>query len=231
MYVVIAGGGLVGGGLARKLQNNKSDVVVIEPDRTLCDKLYTETGVVAICGNASRIEVLQEAGVEKADVLVAATDHDTENLACVILAKSMGVPMIITRMRDSNYENAYKVAGVHTIVRTTDLMINQMIMEIQNPPVEKVAMIGGGRANIFIVRVPEHAGIVGKTIPQITHEHDFPAECVFMAVFNHETDTFNMLRGEQTISERDEIFLASPAKDIKRVVDLLTAPVPEICLK
>jgi len=223
MYVVIAGGGLVGGGLARELLANKYDVVIIDPDQKQCDKLYTEIGVVAVCGHASRIEVLKDAGIEKADIVVAATAKDTENLACVILAKSMNVPLIIARMRDQNYENAYKVAGVNTIVRVTDMMINQMIMEIENPQVRKVTTIGGGRANIFAVRVPEGASVAGKKVKEIVQESDFPAECVFMAVYNHKEDTFSMVRGSQSINAQDEIFLTAPTSEIKKVVDKLTA--------
>ncbi len=223
MYVVIAGGGLVGGGLARELLVKKYDVVIIDPDQKQCDKLYTEIGIVAVCGYASRIEVLKDAGIEKADIMVAATAHDTENLACAILAKSMDVPLIIARMRDKNYENAYKVAGVHTIVRVTDMMINQMIMEIENPQVRKITSIGGGRANIFAIRIPKGAGVAGKKVKEIVQESNFPAECVFMAVYNHEEDIFSMLRGFQSINEGDEIFLTAPTSEIKKVVDIMTA--------
>ena len=223
MYVVIAGGGLVGGGLARKLLANKYDVVVIDPDQNQCDKLYTEMGIVAVCGNASRIEVLKDAGIDKADIMVAATASDTENLACVILAKSMEVPQIIARMRDKNYENAYKVAGVNTIVRVTDMMIDQMIMDIENPRVRKLTTIGGGRANIFAVRIPEGADVSGKQVKDIVQGPNFPSECVFMAVYNHEKDSFSLVRGSQSIHEQDEIFLTAPTSEIKRLVDILTA--------
>ena len=127
MYIVIAGGGMVGGGLARKLLENKHDVVLIDPDENVCNKLYAETGVVAVKGSATHIEVLKEAGAAKADVVVAATPHDADNLACAILAKSLDVPQVIVRMRDPNYENAYRVAGVNSIVRVTDLMVSQIM--------------------------------------------------------------------------------------------------------
>ncbi|MFW5798691.1 MAG: NAD-binding protein, partial [Planctomycetota bacterium] len=51
MYVVIAGAGLVGGMVARKLLENKHDVVVVDADKAICDRLYAETGVVTIFGN------------------------------------------------------------------------------------------------------------------------------------------------------------------------------------
>jgi len=143
MYIVVAGGGMVGGGLVRSLLDNKHDVVLIEQHKELCDKLYAETGVVAITGGATSIQALTEAGIRKADVVVAATGSDADNLACAILAKSFDVTRVIVRMRDPAYKNAYIVAGVHSIVRVTDLMVNQMMMDIENPEVRRITTIGG----------------------------------------------------------------------------------------
>ncbi|MBN2594586.1 MAG: TrkA family potassium uptake protein, partial [Sedimentisphaerales bacterium] len=109
MYIVVAGGGMVGGGLVRSLLDNKHDVVLIEQHKEICDQLYAETGVIAITGSATSIQALTEAGIRKADVLVAATGRDADNLACAILAKSFEVPRVIVRMRDPAYKNAYIV--------------------------------------------------------------------------------------------------------------------------
>jgi trk system potassium uptake protein TrkA len=223
MYIIIIGGGMVGGGLVRMLLDNKHDVVLIEQDKETCDRLYAETGVVSINASATSIEALNEAGISKADVLVAATGKDADNLACAILAKSFEVPQIIVRMRDPAYKNAYIVAGVHSIVRMTDLMISQMIMDIENPQVRRITSIGGGKADIFLVIVPEHAKIAGKSIKDIVGNRHFPSQCVFIAVYNRKTEEFSIPRGQQVINEGDELFLISTAENIKKAVDLLIA--------
>ena len=103
MYVVIAGIGLVGGELARRLVENKHDVVVIDKDKEICDRIYAETGVVAIHGNVSQVETLSEANVHKADFLAATTGSDADNLACAILAKSFGTStMFVLVMKTNN---------------------------------------------------------------------------------------------------------------------------------
>jgi len=223
MYVLVAGGGMVGGGLVRRLLDNKHDVVLIEQCKELCDKLYTETGVVAINASATSIEALNEAGIRKADVVVAATGNDTDNLACAILAKSFEVPQIIVRMRDPAYKNAYRVAGVHSIVRVTDLMVSQVMMDIENPEVRRITTIGGGKADVFLVIVPERAKVAGRSVQDIVGSRQFPSQCVFIAVYNHETEEFSIPRGKQVINEGDELFLISTAENIKKAVDLLTA--------
>ena len=223
MYIVIAGGGMVGGGLVRRLLDNKHDVVLIEQHKDICDKMYAETGVVAINGSATSIEVLNAAGISKTDVLVAATGSDADNLACAILAKSFDVPRITVRMRDPAYKNAYKVAGVSSIVRVTDLMVSQMMMDIENPRVRRVTTIGGGKANIFVVIVPERAKVAGKSVENIVGSRHFPSQCVFIAVYNQQTEEFSIPRGKQVITEGDELFLISTAENIKKAVDFLTA--------
>jgi trk system potassium uptake protein TrkA len=223
MYIIVAGGGMVGGELVRRLVENKHDVVVIEQDKEVCNKLYSETGAIAINGNAARAEILKEAGVDKADVVVAATGNDADNLACAILAKSFGVPQIIIRMRNPDYENAYKLVGVTSIVHVTDLMVNQMIVEIEKPKVRRVMTIGGGKAHIYSVIIPQGAKIAGEKVEDIARNPKFPPQCVFIAMYNHETNELSIPRGQQVIDEGDELFLISTAEDIKKVADFLTS--------
>ena len=223
MYIVVAGGGMVGGVLIRRLIKNKHDVVLVDPHQEVCDKLYAETGVVAVNGSAASIEVLKETGIEKADVVVAATGSDADNLACAILAKSFAVPRIIVRMRNPAYEKPYRLVGADTIVRVTDLMVNQMIGEIENPEVRRITTIGGGRADIFVVIIPKGAKVAGKSVEDITSSGQFPSQCVFVALYNQESEEFSIPRGKQVVNEGDELFLISTAENIKIITDLLTA--------
>jgi trk system potassium uptake protein TrkA len=126
-------------------------------------------------------------------------------------------------MRDPSYEHAYEVAGVNKIVRVTDLMVNQMLMEIENPRVRRITTIGGGRANIFMLIVPKGAKVVGQTIREIADHKAFPSQCVVIAVFAEEEGEFSIPRGEQVINEGDELFLISTAENIRKVADFLTA--------
>lgn len=223
MYIVIAGAGMVGSALARKLMQAKHDVVIIDENKETCDNMYAEIGVVAIHGNAARIEILNEAAIEKADVAIAATGSDADNLACAILAKSFGVARIIVRMRNPAYEKAYRLAGVTSIVRVLDLMVNQMIMEIEQPRVRRIVTIGGGKADIFMVNIPQGANVAGKSIEAIAKHPKFPSQCVFIAVYSEQTEEFSIPRGERVIREGDEVFLISTAEDIKMAADFLTA--------
>ena len=221
MYVVIGGIGLVGGELARRLIANKHDVVVIDKDKDVCDHMYAETGVVAIHGNVNQVETLKEANIDKADTLAATTGSDADNLACAILGKSLGVPDVIARMRNPNYEKAYKLLGLTSVLHVTDLMVNQMMIEIEKPKVRRVLSVGGGKADIYSVVIPKTARVAGKTVESIARHPKFPPKCVFVAVFNREKDELYIPRGQQLIHQGDELLLISPAEDISKVTDFL----------
>jgi len=223
MYIIIAGAGMVGSGLARRLLDKKHDVVIIDVNKEICDKLYAQTGVIAINGSGTRIEVLQDAGIEKADMLVAASGDDADNLACAILAKSMGVSDVLVRVRNPEYENAYKMAGVDTTFRVTDILVNRMIMEIEKPKVRKVTSIGGGKADIFMTVVPKGAKVSGMSVQEIAASDGFPSECTFVAVYNKESEAFNIPRGQQVIKEGDKLFMISRSEHITEAADFLTA--------
>jgi len=222
MYIIVAGGGMVGGGLIKKLLENKHDVIMVEHDKALCEKMYSDTGVVVIHGSASQISILEEAKISKADVFVAATASDADNLSATIMAKSFGVPQIIVRMRDLAYENAYKVAGADTILRVTDLMANQMLIEIEKPKVQKIASIGSGKADIFRVFVPKGGKVAGKNVKDITTSRKLPSQCTFLGVYNKDNDEFTIRRDDRIICEGDELFLVSTAEQIKEAADFLT---------
>ena len=223
MRVVVAGGGMIGGKLVQRLTENKHDVVVLDQRQEVCDALYAQTGVVAVNGSAERIQSLKEAEVAKADVVVAATGSDANNLACAILSRSMGVQRVIVRMRDPAYEEAYRLVGVDSILRVTDLLVNQMMTEVEQPKVRKVTMIGEGRAAIYMVIVPREAQIAGREVADIAKDANFPPECIFVATYNQDREIFSIPKGDTVINAGDELFMISTAEHITEAAAFLTA--------
>jgi trk system potassium uptake protein TrkA len=221
MYIIIAGAGTIGQSLAKLLIESSHDVVVIDQNADVCETVYTETGALTIHGNAADLRILQQAGASKADVMVCLM-FSADNIACSLLAKSLGIPRIISRLRLPSYEQAYKLAGVTSIVRMADLLLNQIIMEIEQPKVRTITSIGGGRAEIYAVTIPEKAKSIGKSIKEIGQHRDFPTECVFLGIYRENEDEFFIPRGNHTILAKDNVFLVSKSQYIKAATDFLT---------
>ena len=221
MFVIVAGAGLIGRRIIELLVENRHDIVVIDKEREVCEKIYAETGAMTVHGNATDIHVLKEAGAEKADVIVLLMRGEADNIACALLSKSLGVPHIIARMRDPHYEQAYHQAGA-SIVRMADLLINQIMVEIEQPEVKKIMTLSGGEAEIYAVRIPKKARSAGMKIKEITGRPDFPKECVFMGIYCGESGNFHIPRGDYVIREEDTVFLVSKPQYINLAAGILT---------
>jgi trk system potassium uptake protein TrkA len=222
MYVIVAGAGVIGQQITRLLVTNKHDVVAIDKDPDVCESLYAETGALTINGNATDIQVLDKAGAKKADVVVCLMHLAADNIACALLSKSLGVPRIIARLRSPDYEDAYKLAGATTIVRMADLLVNQIMTEVEQPKVKKITTLGGGRADIYAVKIPQKAKSVGKNIKEIAEDRNFPKECVVIGIYREEEEDYLIPRGSHVIKEEDTVFLVSKPQDIKQATDTMT---------
>lgn len=221
MRVIVAGAGVVGFQVIKNLVANKHDVVVIDMDREACEAVYSETGAMTIHGSATDIRILEKAGAQKSDFVLCMVRSDADNIACAILSKSLGVGSVIALLRKPDYEQAYRSAGVTTIISITDLLLHQIMMEIEQPKLKKIMAIGGGKAEVFAVEIPPDSKSAGMTIKEIAEQKNFPKECVFMGIYHEEDDTFRIPRGDHVLKAWDTVFLVSKSKFIKQAADML----------
>jgi trk system potassium uptake protein TrkA len=222
VYIIIAGGGVSGRMLAEFLHERKYDVVVIEKDKLLCEKVYAELGVVSVHGSALDINVLTEAGIEKADIAIGTMYEDEMNLTFTVLAKSFNVPNIMVRMRRPEYEKVLQVAGATTISNVTDLFIRHIMMEIENPNVRIITPLERGKAELIMVRIPKNSAVAGTTINDIVRSHDFPKDSVFAGILNEKSETITIPRGNHVINENDKVFIVCQRDKFGTISDILT---------
>lgn len=221
MYILIAGAGLVGRGLADRLVAAKHDVVVIDMDKAVCEVLASQVGALVLHGRATDIELLEQAGVERADVAVGTMRADADNLAFAMLAKSFDVPRIIARMRDPRYEGAYRKAGVTTTIHVVDVFVNQLLLEIGEPFLRQVATFGAGNVVIAVDTVPAGALVAGKALKEIGADAGFPAECVITGIYRTEGQEFIVPRGGAEIRAGDRVFLVGKYATLRQASKLL----------
>ncbi|MFP4546936.1 MAG: potassium channel family protein [Fidelibacterota bacterium] len=227
MYIIIAGGGQVGSKLARQMTQQKNDVIVIEQDSARCDKIYARTGAVVINGSITSLSVLREAGIEKADVCVAATNRDAENLAFSLLCKSFEVPRIIARLRNPDYEKSYRIAGVDSVVQVTNILVDQILTEIQDDLIKKITSIAKGKAHIYKLDLPERSALHNKTVAEITKKENFPKNIIFVAVGEIEDNKFFIPHGDSVIKSGQELVFLSTDENIESALEILTEEFPE----
>jgi trk system potassium uptake protein TrkA len=221
VYIVIAGGGLLGRGLGKRLVEGRHDVVVVEQNRDVCERISSRVGALAIHGTATSIDTLEEAGIRKADVAVGALPLDADNLAFALLASNFEVPRVITRMRNPQYESAYKLAGVSRTLNISDMLVDRLALEIEQPTIRQVATFEKGKASIVVVTIPDGARVHGKTVKEIAQDKDFPDNCVIAGICREDVEEFVFPRGGAEVHSGDQVFLAAHTDNIRKAATFL----------
>ena len=103
MQIIIVGCGKVGRTLAEQLQEEESDITLIDVSSNVITSLQNDIDAMGIVGNGASINTLVEAGIENADILIAVTGSDELNLLCCLIAQKTGHCQTIARVRNPIY--------------------------------------------------------------------------------------------------------------------------------
>lgn len=128
MKAIIVGGGKVGYYLLKTLKEKRYEVTLIESNVDLCNKIAEEIGGDIICGDGSDVQVMQEAGIEYADVVAAVTGKDEENLVICQMAKlNFNIQKTIARINNPKNSDIFIKLGVDNTVCSTEVIANLII--------------------------------------------------------------------------------------------------------
>ncbi|MCF8000748.1 MAG: TrkA family potassium uptake protein [Halanaerobiales bacterium] len=220
MYIIVAGGGVVGSSITSKLIRDH-DVVVIDEKQSVAEKIYSKYGAVSVVGNATNIDVLKDAGIEKADAAIGVMDTDSNNLTFTLLAKNFGVDKILVRMRHPEYEDAYEMAGATNIGAVNEMLVDNFVIDIEEPNIRKVISIGEGSAEVSIVTLPDDFKRNGNTVSEIVNNEGFPNECVIAGIFDQDSHKLRIPRGNTKLYRNDQIFLVATNENMEKAADFL----------
>jgi trk system potassium uptake protein TrkA len=169
MFVVILGGGKVGGNLARTLLARGTEVVVVESDPRRFERLEAEFGHRATRGDATELYVLERAGLKRPpDIVVAATGDDEDNIViCQLATELYGVPKVIARVNDPRNQATFDLLGIAPTVSPTQTIM--ALIEHEVPEHELVHLLELRRENLEIVEVEIGQGsrADGKRVEQL----------------------------------------------------------------
>jgi trk system potassium uptake protein TrkA len=169
MYIVIIGGGRVGYYLARALLNEGHEVVLLEKNARFCDIINEELGSICLQGDGCEAAMLAEVGTGRADMLVAVTGDDEDNLvACQVAKHKFNVPRIIARIRNPRNETIFKKLGIDVTVSTTNIILEAIEKEVPTHPLTHLLTRSDKGVEIVEVRIPAEAKTIGKPVKQVS---------------------------------------------------------------
>ena len=187
MYIIIVGAGKVGYHLGSLLMAQGHEVMLIEENRSKFDTLSLEFHESIMLGDGSAVEVLKEAGANRADVIVAATGNDEDNLVICQVAKLVFLRLrTIARVNNPRNEELFTGLGIDASVSATKI-INAMIQEQVQARDMMIPLLTlkAGDVEIVEVELSRSSHIVNRKIKDLS----LPPGSIFIAV----------IRGEEVI--------------------------------
>ncbi len=169
MYIIIVGGGTVGYYLCEALLSEGHEVLVVDKDAAKCERFGDEMGSVCMRGDGCEAATLAQAGAARADVVIATTDGDEDNLvACQVAKYEFGVARTIARVNNPKNENIFKKLGVDRTISVTNLILDHIEGELPTHPLVHLLTMMEEGTEIVEVRVREKSPAVGKAVKELS---------------------------------------------------------------
>ncbi len=131
MYIIIAGGGKVGRYLTESLVNEGYEVLLIERVKAKVEQYTEQLGGVVVQGDACEALVLADAGVARADIVIAVTGDDEDNLViCQMAKRKFNVGRVIARINNPKNEPIFNRLGIDASVSPTEIILNMIAQQI-----------------------------------------------------------------------------------------------------
>lgn len=205
MYIIIVGGGKVGYNLTKLLLAEGHEVLLIEKDKTKTSGLAREFGESLMEGNGSRVSVLREAGANRADVLVAVTGTDEDNLVICQVSKAVfKCPRTIARVNDPRNESLFSALGIDATVSSTRLIDSLIEEQVKaEDMVIPLVTLRTGNVEIIEVDLSRSSGMMGKKIREI----HLPEGAIFISI----------IRGDEVVIPRGDTELVPGDKVVALV--------------
>jgi trk system potassium uptake protein TrkA len=200
MYIIVVGGGKVGYYLAKTLLDDQHEVLIIEKDKRKCDIISTELGGVIQRGDGTDSTVMEEAGMGRAELVVAVTGDDEDNLMiCQMAKKKFDVKRTIARINNPKNERIFKLLGIDNVVSVTDLILAQIEREIPAHSLIHLLTLREVGASFVEAKVPEKSPVVGKPIKDL----NIPEDCVIPLIIRQGKAV--VPHGETVLAVDDEV--------------------------
>ena len=175
MKIIIAGAGEVGSHLAKMLSNEANDITVIDSNQERLDALRSHTDVVTVEGNPSAIHVLHDADVEHADLFIAVSPSDSQdvNIVSAMLAKKMGCKKVTARINNEEYlayENKYIFTemGIDLLFYPEKIAAGEIVELLKRTASTDSLDFARGRLQVAVFKLEEESPMIGMNMAEFS---------------------------------------------------------------
>jgi len=232
MRTVIIGAGEVGLNTALLLSHEGHSVVLVEKDEKLVEKATEELDALVIAGNGANPKLLREAGIDRTDLLIAASSSDEVNIIACLAAKAQGVSRTVARIHNPDYYEAgdpfaEEMLGIDYIIHTEQMAAQEIKEALLVPGAINIDSFAGDAIEVAEVILAKGSEAVGRALKDVR----LPDNSLIVGVVRGEEAL--VPRGETMLRERDHVLLISGRRQVSAAVGVLatdTAPVREVTI-
>jgi trk system potassium uptake protein TrkA len=232
LRTVIIGAGEVGLNTARMLSHEGHDVVLIEKDDRLVERATEELDALVIAGNGANPKLLNEAGIKRSDLLIAASSSDEVNIIACLAAKAQGVSRTVARIHNPDYYEAgdpfaREMLGIDFTIHTEQMAAHEIKEALLVPGAINIDTFAEDQIEVAEVILAEGSGAVDRALRDVK----LPKGSLIVGVVRGGEAL--VPRGETVLEERDHALLISGRRQISEAVGVLaanTAPVREVTI-
>lgn len=225
MKAVVIGAGEVGLNIARHLVMEDHDVVVVDNDTANLRHVSEQLDVQTIEGMGSHPTILEQAGCDTADILIAVTQSDESNMiACQMGYSLFDVPLKIARVRDASYLSVTR-HGVYTpenmpvdvIISPEREVSNAIVRTLEIPGAFDAAYFANNQIAMIGVKIQEDCDLCRKSFKKLSQEGDVP----FVAVAIIRRNRLIVPYGSDHLEVGDELFFVTKRDDVPRSMSMI----------
>ena len=170
MNIIILGAGKVGSHLTNELSLQDHNILVIDHNKDVLNRLLEQNDVMALAGDGTDLSILQEANVANCDLFIALTRIDDTNLVSAALAKSLGAKDIIVRLRDPKYldhlDRIQEISGSNLVINPEYLAAKEIQRSIKYSHARNVQNFLEERALMIEITINPKSKLAGKTLAE-----------------------------------------------------------------
>ena len=213
MHIIIVGWGKVGSTLAEQLQEEDTDLTLIDTDADVINNLTEDIDAMGIVGNGASINTLMEAGVKTADIMIAVTASDELNLLCCLIAQKTGHCQTIARVRNPIYSKEIgfiqERLGLSMIINPELATAREISRLLRFPAAIKIDPFSKGRVELLKFKVLPEFELDGMSVSQITDK--YRCDVLFCAI--ESKTTLSIPGGDHLVHNGDFISIIATPKN------------------
>jgi trk system potassium uptake protein TrkA len=222
MNIIIAGDGELGGYIAKLLAGQNHNITVINPNKDFIEDIDSHLDLMTITGDATQVEILRDAKVSKADLVISVMHEEQPNIVTSLIAKKLGAKRTVARV--SNIDNLtpanktfFKELGIDNLISPENIASEEIIKLLKQSAADEIFDFSEGKLSLFSLKLDERAMVINKSLNEIAEEHK---DLNFRAVAIHRDGKTIIPRGDFRFRTNDLAYIITKPEGIEQIMTM-----------